>query len=107
MTFEATQETAMTAALYGALGQTVSYVPQGSVTVSVVVIMEIGSDPFAPGFDVQTAAKTATARIQRSAVSHPYRGDKVITVDGSEYHVDDYAELNACEWSLTLRACNG
>jgi len=106
MALEAEQETAMTAALYAALGQTVTYTGQAEESASIKIILSDGSESFAGGFENQTADRNASARIKISDVAAVRRGDTITTASGFDWYVDTYERLNACEWDVQLRPCD-
>jgi hypothetical protein len=103
--FEIAQESSMTVALYGALGQTVSYAARDAATVSIKIVMKTGSLDFPGAFDNPTAETQISARVLKSDVAVARRGDRLVDATGAEYVVDSVAEISAPEWLLTLRRC--
>ena len=106
MTLELTQDNALTAALHEALGQTVDYV--GSVVGSlsdVVLIIDDGDAEFPGSFDATAADADAVARVQRSVVANPRRGDTITDANSLVYTVDDYRVWpdSQGEWLMELK----
>ena len=99
MTWEA-QDTAMTNAIYNALGNSVSYFSQSDGTLSINAILSLSSNLF--GEFGQTAEEVTTARVKTSDVSTPRRGDRITNAAGAVFVVDAVDRLNDVEYSLTL-----
>ena len=99
MAFEVTQDNAMTAAIYGALGETVSYT---GITGTFQAIITRGDGDFT-GFDTTAADGDVSARVRVADVAQPTRGDTLTDADATAYVVDSYRRLNASEWALELR----
>ena len=99
MSWEA-QDTAMTNAIYTALGNAVNYSSQTQGELSINVILSISSNLF--GEFGQTAEEVTTARVKISDVTLPERGDEITNAAGAVYVVDSVDRLNDLEYSLTL-----
>jgi len=98
MTWETT-ETAMCAALYTALGQSVTYDPTAGDAVTIYSIVDDDTDII--GGEGQVGERITTARVKVADVASPLRGDQ-ITVSGTDYLVDGVTKLNNVEWQLLL-----
>ena len=96
---------------YSIHGQLVEYNGNDDGIASVRMIIDMGSNDFPGGFDVNTAEEGATARVMVESVACPKRGDTVTTVHGALFEVDSYRLLDGdgeqVEWQMELRECNG
>ena len=96
---------------YSIHGKLVEYDGNNAGIASVRMIIDMGSNDFPGGFDINTAEEGATARVMVESVECPKRGDKITTVYGSTFVVDSYKLLDGdgeqIEWQMQLRECNG
>ena len=99
MTWEAV-ETSMTTALYSAMGQSVTYTAQDAIATTIYAIVDDGSELF--GIESQTAERLTTARVKKSDIATPRRGDTITMTAGTVYVVDGITPANNVEWSLAL-----
>jgi hypothetical protein len=99
MAFE-TMESAMTVALYAALGNAVTYTAQDAEAASIYAIVSDTSIDI--GQDSQMSEDLTFARIKISDVATPRRGDRIETAAGKVLVVDAVRRENNVEWSLTL-----
>lgn len=99
MTWEAT-ENAMTAALYNALGQLVTYVPRSGASSSIRAIVDDGNELIGP--DVEVSERITTARLQVASIATPRRGDRIEMASGQVYMVDGVETSNNVEHLLIL-----
>ena len=99
-------ERAMTTSIYQALGVTVTYTSAVADAAEIECVPADASEFFATELGAQTQRRIQTARVQKSDVEKPYRGDTITNADGKVYTVTDYAQENAMEWNLTLRVCD-
>lgn len=93
------------ATVYAVLGQTVTYEPAQGTASSIVMILDVGNDPFADAYGAQSGEVSITGKVLKANVTQPSRGDKITDGSAVEYTVDAYSELSMTEWSLTLRRC--
>ena len=98
MTWEAT-ETALSAALYIALGQSISYDPTVGDEITIYSIVD--DDTEFIGGEGQVGERITTARVKVADVAAPKRGDE-ITASGTDYLVDGVSRLNNAEWQLQI-----
>lgn len=99
MTFE-TMESAMTVAVYAALGQSVTYTGQAADAVTIYAIVDNGAELF--GLETNATEDVARARLKASDIAKPRRGDLLTMADGTVYMVDTVNRENNVEWSVTL-----
>lgn len=96
-------DTQMTAALYSALGEAVTYTGSVDGAVSIDAIIDRPDEQFPAEFEVTVSDSNVTARIKVADVPAPRRGDTLVDVNNGQYTVDTYQKINASEWAMELR----
>jgi len=99
MTWEA-HESAMTVAVYAALGQSVTYVAQDADSSTIYAIVDTNSELI--GIAADHAEEVTRVRVKVSDVPTPRRGDRIEMANGDVYVIDGVNKENNVEWSLTL-----
>ena len=105
MAIEQAFETTMTAALYAALGQTVTYTGSIDGVVSIKVMIRDVGELIADDFETLAADADASARVNLVDVPSPRENDTIATIDGTSYTVDSYQRHpeSTKEWLMVLR----
>ena len=99
MTIES-MESAMTVALYAALGNVVTYTAQDADAVSIYAIVTHTSIEY--GQETPMSEDVTLARVKASDIATPRRGDLLETAAGQVLVVDGVQRENSVEWALTL-----
>ena len=92
----------MTAAIYAAMGEDVSYTA-GSATAQIKCIVRRGDAEFPVGYESPGAAGNDSVRVLVADVAMPSRGDTITDADGDVYTVDSVQRLNLSEWVIEVR----
>lgn len=99
-------EKAITQSLYKTCGISVTYKSIVTGNHPTEVIPSNGSQLFSNQFEIQTNERTQSARVLKSVINQPYRGDQIVNSDDEIFEVDDYSQENAIEWNLILTVCS-
>ena len=105
--FELAFQQALARKTIGINGETVTYSASDAVSKTINALVDRGSGRFPGEFEVTISDSAIEVRILKEDVATPRRGDQITDAEGQVYIVDAVDALDAVEWVLLVRPCDG